>query len=114
MIKENVTNRVIIKNFLEAARDIIAENTSFNYSVLAINGIKEQLSGEFKFLKKVYLRKGFVDVGPSINDINRKELKKFLVKAVERMGPDYLKVLLTQRLAPKELAYLETLGMRFG
>ena len=109
-----MTNQYITKAFFKATRDIIAENTSPNYSGFAMNGIREQLCKEFKFLKNIHIRGKSVDVGESINSVDARELKKFFMKVINLMGPNYLKMLLAQRLNQKELLYLENLGLRFG
>ena len=111
---ENITNQDITKSFFKATRDIIAENTSPNYSGLAMNGLREQLCKEFKFLKNIHIKGKSVEVDESINSIGKKELKKFFMKVVNLMGPNYLKMLLAQRLNQKELLYLENIGLRFG
>lgn len=114
MRTENITNQTVTKAFFKATRDIIAENTSFHYSVLAMNGLREQLCKEFKFLKNIHIKGKSVEVDKSINYVDEKELKKFFIKIVNLMGPNYLKMLLAQRLGQKELLYLENLGLRFG
>ena len=114
MRAENITNQVVTKAFFKATRDIIAENTSLNYSALAMNGIREHLCKEFKFLKNVHIKGKSVEVDKSINSVDGEELIKFFIKVVNLMGPNYLKMLLAQRLGQKELLYLENLGLRFG
>ena len=111
---ENMTNQVVTRDFFKATIDIIAENTSFSYSTLAINGIKKQLSGEFKFLENIHVKGRSVEVNESINSVGKNELKKFFTRIINLIGPNYLKLLLAQRLNPKELVYLENLGLRFG
>jgi|TARA_B100001971_G_scaffold38646_1_gene33710 hypothetical protein len=111
---ENMTNRDVTKAFFKATRDIIAENTSPHYSTLAMNGIRTQLCKEFKFLKSIHIKGKSVEVDNSINSVGGRELKRFFIKVVNLMGPNYLKMLLAQRLGQKELFYLETLGLKFG
>jgi len=111
---KNITNQDVTKAFFEATGDIIAENTSSTYSKLAMNGIRQQLSKEFKFLKNIHIKGRTVDVDKSINSVGKNELKRFFAKIVNMMGPNYLKMLLSQRLSPEELQYLENLGLKFG
>jgi|SRR3989338_3390117 len=110
----NMTNQLVTKDFFIATMNIIAENTSFNYSTLAINGIKEQLSEDFKFSKSIRINGKSVEVDRSINSVSKNELKKFLKKIVNLIGPNYLKILLAQRLNIRSLGYLEGLGIKFG
>lgn len=114
MAIKNMTNQIVTKDFFKATMDIIAENTSFNYSALAINGIKRQLGKEFKFLKNIRIKGRSVDVDKSINSVGRNELRKFFTEVIDLIGPNYLKMLLAQKLNSKELDYLEDLGVRFG
>ena len=114
MKAENVSNQIVAKKFFGAVLDIIAENTSTNYSIVAMNGIKEQLSKQFKFLRNVHIRDSTIEVSGNINSVGKNELKKFFTKAINIMGPNYLKVLLSRRLDQKYLAYMENIGIRFG
>ena len=114
MRTDNITNQVVTKAFFRATRDIIAENTSPHYSVFAMNGIREQLCKEFKFLKNIHIEVKSVEVDESINSVDGKKLKKFFIKVIDLMGPNYLKMLLAQRLGQKELLHLENLGIKFG
>lgn len=111
---ENMSNQIVAKNFFEAVLDIIAENTSTNYSIVAMNGIKGQLSKQFKFLRNVHIRNSIIEVSGNINSVGKNELKRFFIKAINMMGPNYLKVLLSRRLDQKDLVYLENIGIRFG
>ena len=111
---ENMTNQNVTKAFFEATRDIIAENTSPAYSEFAMNGVREQLSKEFKFLKNIRIKGQAIEVDRTINYIRKNELKRFFAKIVNMIGPNYLKMLLSQRLEPEELRYLENLGLEFG
>jgi len=111
---ENMTNQTVIRDFFKATIDIIAENTSRNYSVLAINGLKEQLEKEFKFSKNVHITGGSIKVDEAINSVGVKELNKFFTKIVDFIGPNYLKMLLTQKLTPTDVKYLENIGLKFG
>ena len=111
---ENMSNQIVTKKFFEVVLDIIAENTSTNYSIVAMNGIKEQLSKQFKFLRNVHIRKSTIEVSGNINSVGKNELKRFFIKAINMMGPNYLKVLLSRRLDQKDLVYLENIGIRFG
>ena len=109
-----MTSQLVTKNFFEAVLDIIAENTSTNYSLIAVNGIKERLSKQFKFLRDVHLKKSIIEVSDNINSVGKNELKGFFIKSINMMGPNYLKVLLSRRLDQKDLVYLEDIGIRFG
>lgn len=109
-----MTNQIVTKAFFEATRDIIAKNTSSHYSELAMNGLRDKLDEEFKFLKNVHIKGKSIEVDKSINSVGEKELKKFFMTIVDLVGPDYLKILLAQRLDPEELQYLENLGLKFG
>ena len=111
---ENMSNQIVTKNFFGAVLDIIAENTSTNYSIVAVNGIKGQLSEQFKFLRNVYIKDSTIEVSDNINSVGKNELKRFFIEAINMMGPNYLKVLLSRRLDQKDLAYLEDIGIRFG
>lgn len=109
-----MTNEIIVRNFLKAILDIIAENTSFNYSRIAINGIKNQLSKEFKFLKNINIKGKSIRVNTNINSIDKSELRKFFIIIIDMIGPNYLKVLLSRKLNQKDIMYLEGIGIRFG
>ena len=109
-----MSNQIVTKNFFEVVLDIIAENTSTNYSIIAVNGIKERLSKQFKFLRNVHIKNSIIEVSDNINSVGKNELKKFFIKAINMMGPNYLKVLLSKRLDQKDLVYLEDIGIRFG
>ena len=111
---ENITNQIVTKSFFKATREIIAKNTSSHYSELAMNGITEQLGKEFKFLKNIRIIGKSIDVDESINSVSEKELKKFFMRIVNLIGPNYLKMLLAQKLDPEELLYLENIGLKFG
>ncbi|MAE42798.1 hypothetical protein CMO93_03430 [Candidatus Woesearchaeota archaeon] len=111
---KNTTNQIVTGDFLKATMDIIAENTSLSYSTLAVNGLKERLSREFKFLKNIHIKGSSVEVDKSINSAGRKELRNFFKKIVNFMGPSYLKMLLAQKLNPSDVEYLEDLGLNFG
>jgi len=111
---KNTTNQIVIGDFLKATMDIIAENTSFGYSAFAVNGLKERLSREFKFLKNIHIKGKSVEVDKNINSVGRKELRNFFKKIVNFMGPNYLKILLAQKLKPSDVDYLENLGLKFG
>ena len=108
-IENNMTNQLATRNFLKATMKIIAENTSPNYSIVVINGIKEQLSKEFAFLKNIHIKGKEIKVDETLNSINGKELKNFLTKIVDSIGTNYIKVLLARNLTQKEFAYLENL-----
>jgi len=110
----NLTNQIVTKAFFEATRDIIAKNTSSHYSEIAMNGIRDKLDEEFKFLKNIHIKEKSIDVDESINSVGEKELKKFFTTIVDLIGPDYLKILLTKKLDPEEILYLENLGLEFG
>ena len=109
-----MTNQLVTKDFFIATINIIAENTSFSYSAIAINGIKEQLSDDFKFSKSIHIKGHSVEVDNNINSVSKNELKKFFKKIVNLIGPNYLKILLAQRLNPRALSYLEDMGIIFG
>ena len=108
-----MTNRIVTKDFFEKTINIIAQNTSFSYSTIALNGIKEQLSNKFKFSKNINIKGRSVEVNKAIDNVGKKELRKFFTKVIDMMGPNYLKMLLAQRLDPKSLIYLENIGLRF-
>ena len=108
------TNQYVTKDFFEKTIKIIAENTSYSYSTIALRGIKEKLSGEFKFLKNVRIRGRSVEVDKTINNVKKKELRNFFITVIGMIGPNYLKILLAQKLDPRSLMYLEKLGLRFG
>ena len=107
----NTTNQGVTRDFLKATMRIIAQNTSSNYSKLAIMGVKAQLNNEFEFSKNIHIKDGMVKVDKSINSISRDELRKFFIKVIDIVGPKYLKLLLVKKLKPKELNYLENLGL---
>ena len=111
---KKMTNQLVTKNFFEAVLDIIAENTSTNYSIIALNGIKEQLSKQFKFLRNVHISKSTIEVSSNINSVGKNELKMFFIESINMIGPNYLKVLLSRRLDQKDVVYLEDIGIRFG
>ena len=110
----NMTNQIVTKDFFEKTINIIAQNTSFSYSTIALKGINEELSKEFKFLEDIHIKGKLVDVDKTINSTSKKELRNFFRKVIDMIGPNYLKVLLAQKLNPKSLIYLEDLGIRFG
>ena len=89
-----MTNRIVTKDFFEKTINIIAQNTSFSYSTIALNGIKEQVSNEFKFSKNIRINGRSVDVNKTINNVSKKELRKFFTKVINMIGPNYLKILL--------------------
>lgn len=109
-----MTNQIVTKDFFEKTINIIAQNTSFSYSTIALNGIKMQLSKEFNFLKDIHIKGKSVDVDKTINNIGKNELRNFFRKVIDMVGPNYLKILLAQKLNPKSLMYLENIGLRFG
>ena len=111
---ENMTNQIVTINFFKTAMDIIAENTSRSYSAVVIAGVKEQLGEEFKFSKSIRIKGKLVEVDKTINNVDRKKLRNFYRKVIGMIGPNYLKILLAQKLNPKSLTYLENLGLRFG
>ena len=78
-----------------------------------MNGIKEQLSNKFKFSKNISIKGRSVEVNKAIDNVGKKELRKFFTKVIDMIGPNYLKMLLAQRLDPKSLIYLENIGLRF-
>ena len=110
---ENMTNQIVTINFLKTTMDIIAENTSRSYSAVVIDGIKEQLKEKFKFSKSIRIKGKSVEVNKAIDNVGKKELRKFFTKVIDMIGPNYLKMLLAQKLNPKSLIYLEDLGLRF-
>lgn len=110
----NMTNQIVTTNFLKTTMDIIAENTSRSYSAIVVDGIKEQLKGEFKFSKSIRIKGKLVEVDKTINNVERKKLRNFYRKVIDMIGSNYLKILLAQKLNPKSLTYLENLGLRFG
>lgn len=110
----NMTNQIATKDFFEKTINIIAQNTSFSYSTIVLNDINEELSKDFKFLKDIHIKGKLVEVDKTINNIGKNELRNFLRKMIDMMGPNYLKILLAQKLNPKSLSYLEKLGLRFG
>ena len=110
---EDMTNQIVTKDFFEKIINIIAQNTSFSYSAIALNGIKEQLSNKFKFSKNISIKGRSVEVNKAIDNVGKKELRKFFTKVIDMIGPNYLKMLLAQRLDPKSLIYLENIGLRF-
>jgi len=109
-----MTNQIATKDFFEKTINIIAQNTSFSYSTIVLNDINEELSKDFKFLKDIHIKGKLVEVDKTINNIGKNELRNFLRKMIDMMGPNYLKILLAQKLNPKSLSYLEKLGLRFG
>jgi len=111
---ENITNQIATKNFIKAIVEIIAENTSHNYSIFAMNSIKDKLGMEFKFSKNVYITGKLIEVDKAINAVSGKELNKFFTKIVDFVGPNYLKLLLVQKLNPTDVEYLENIGLKFG
>lgn len=110
----NMTNQIVTRDFLKATMEIIAKNTSSNYSKLAIIGVKEQLNHEFKFSKKIHIKNGLINIDRDINSIGGNELRKFFLEVIHIVGPKYLKALLFKKLKPKELNYLKNIGLRFG
>ena len=108
-----MTNRIVTKDFFEKTINIIAQNTSFSYGTIALNGIKGQLSNKFKFSKNINIKGRTVEVNKAIDNVGKKELRKFFTKVIDMIGPNYLKMLLAQRLDPKSLIYLENIGLRF-
>jgi len=110
----SLTNQIITKDFLNATMDIIAENTSFKFSAIALNGIKGQLGKEFKFVKNIHIKEKSIEVDMGINYIKGNELKKFFNRTINMIGPNYLKLLLAKKLKENEVAYLENLGLSFG
>ena len=108
-----MTNQIVTKDFFEKTIKIIAWNTSFSYSVIALKGIKKQLSNKFKFSKNINIKGRTVDVDKAIDKVGKKELRKLFTKVIDMMGPNYSKMLLAQRLNPKSLIYLENIGLRF-
>ena len=111
---KDMTNQIVTKDFLKATSDIIAENTSLNYSIIAIRGIKAQLEKEFKFLRCISIMEHSIEVSEDINSVSNDKIKEFFSRAINSIGPSYLKMLLAQRLPPNELAYLKNLGLGFG
>ena len=108
-----MTNRIVTKDFFEKTINIIAQNTSFSYSAIALNGIKGQLSNKFKFSKNINIKGRTVEVNKAIDNVSKTELRKFFAKVIDMVGPNYIKMLLAQRLNPKSLIYLENIGLRF-
>ena len=111
---ESVPNQLVTRDFFKAIQDIIAENTSFNYSTIALNGIKAQLSNEFGFIRDIRIKKRSIHVNSSINSVDKRDLRKFFIKTINMMGPSYLKALLSRRLTQKDLMYMENIGIRFN
>ena len=89
---ETATNQSVTKDFLGSILDSIAKNTSFNYSVVAVNRIKEQLGEEFKFLRSVHIKNRSIEVSNDINSVNKNKLRKFFIRIIKIIGPNYLKV----------------------
>ena len=108
-----MTNQIVTKDFFEKTINIIAQNTSFSYSTIALNSIKGQISNKFKFSKNINIKGRSVEVNKAIDNVGKKELRKFFTKVIDMIGPNYLKMLLAQRLDPRSLIYLENIGLRF-
>ena len=110
----DITNQIVTKDFYEKTINIIAQNTSFGYSTIALKGINQDLIKEFKFLKGIHIKGRSVEVNRTINNIEKNELRNLFRKVINLVGPNYLKILLAQKLNPKSLIYLENLGIKFG
>lgn len=107
-----MTNQIVTKDFFEKTISIIAQNTSFSYSTIALKRITNELSKKFKFLEDIHIKGRSVEVDKTINSTSKKELRNFFRKVIDMMGSNYLKVLLAQKLNPKSLMYLENIGLR--
>src|SRR3989344_36661 len=110
MKAENITNQDALKNFFKATREIIAENTSHSYSIVALVGIKKRLDREFKLSRNINIKGKSIKVNKVVNSISQKELRMFFAKIVSLIAPNYLRFLLTKKLSQKELNYLGALG----
>ena len=111
---ENVNNRIVTKNFFQVTKEIIAENTSPDYGLLAVREFKEKLGKEFKFLDDVYINKKSIKVSMDMDSVGKNELKRFFTKAINMIGPNYLKILLSERLNGRDLFFLEGIGVRLN
>ena len=58
----DITNQIVTKDFYEKTIDIIAQNTSFGYSTIALKAINQDLIKEFTFLKGINIKRRLVEL----------------------------------------------------
>ena len=109
---KDVPNKIVVQTFLKAIIEIIAESTSSKYSLLVVNGIKDNLCHTFKFSKSIIIQNNSIEVGQDVNSVDKKELKDFFLEIIDMAGADYLKSLLTKRLNEKQINYLRVIGLK--
>ena len=109
---DNMTNQVIVQNFLRIIMDIVAENTSNKYGLLVVDEIKNKLRNKFKFSQNITISNNSIKVDKKLNYVDKKELKSFFSEIINLAGADYVRNLLAKRLSQNQINYLQYIGLK--
>ena len=107
----NISNGVIVQNFLKAIIDIVVESTSSKHSFLVVDRLNSKLGDKFKFSKSIRIHNNSIEVGKGIDTVNKRQLRSFFIQVINLAGAAYLKNILAKRLSRKQLSYLEYIGL---
>ena len=108
-----MTNQEISAKFFDSIVDVLAKNTSKNYSLVVLGKMKKEMMQLYPFFKFVHFDSGKVKIEAKINETSSHKLGKLFMDIIEVLGPSLLKVMIMEELDTKTVKYLERIGVKF-
>ena len=107
------SNKIITVEFFNSLMNVLAKNTSVNYSVIALEQIKKQQVQKYPFLKEIIFTPKGATVSTKINSVDIRSIGKMFNTLLEILGPNILGELILEKLNPKIVKHLQKFGISF-
>ena len=103
----------VFEDFLKSVLTVISKNSSQSYSIVIMNKLKEELAGEFPFLKWVELKGSTVQMDHRMDKVDTSEMGRLLNKIIDVLGPNMLRFFIKEQLDSEDIKYLNAMGVKF-
>ena len=106
------TTKEVTRDFFKVVLSVIAKNSSKGYAIVVLKNIQKLLIKDFKFFKLINVSSSSIKVDDMINSIDTKSIRTLLIKVIDILGPNLLKMVLKERLDSEDIKYLNRMGVR--
>ena len=107
------TIQEVTKDFFNTLLFVIAKNSSKSYGLVALRNIKKSLNNEFPFVELIKISDSTIKIDRMMNSIDSKKIKRLFTKTINILGPNFLKLIMRDKLDEEDIKYLNKIGVKF-
>ena len=106
------TTKEVTMKFFRVIFEVLSKNSSKKYAFVALKNMQKRLAKEFKFFKLIKIGGGKIVVHDAINSIGARNIKNLFIKIIDLLGPDFLKLLIREKMDSEDIKFLNRIGVR--